>query len=365
MAKRDFYVKDSELDDFQVKVINRRTDNSFIVKGCAGSGKSILALWKAKQIQEKNMGSYLYVVYTKALRQYMEDGIREVGLENNNVCNFDACFYWKVTETVDFNGKTKKEYTRGDWKKGTYDYIIVDEAQDFSKEDINLFMSKANKALLLYGDSAQQLYKFIKNKQTVSMEDIHQITGYPEEQLVFNHRLPKKIARVAEKVISIKDSLVDRCTEEGEWEPVIMQSGSIDQQLDTITEIIKNKNLEDVGILFRNNEEVEYASRYLTSKGLTVEAKYNNVLSLDFTSDNPKLMTYHSAKGLQFANVFVPECSTESADDRNPLYVAITRPYERLFVLYSNHLSSFFDNVPDDAYVTDWAETSGNAGIFL
>ena len=144
-----------------------------------------------------------------------------------------------------------------------------------------------------------------------------------------------------------------------------MQSGSIDQQRDTIAEIIKNKNLEDVGILFRNNEEVEYASRYLTSKGLTVEAKYNNVLSLDFTSDNPKLMTYHSAKGLQFANVFVPECSTESADDRNPLYVAITRPYERLFVLYSNHLSSFFDNVPDDAYVTDWAETSGNAGIFL
>lgn len=52
MAKRSFYVKDSELDDYQVKVINKKTDNSYIVKGCAGSGKSILALWKAKQIQE-------------------------------------------------------------------------------------------------------------------------------------------------------------------------------------------------------------------------------------------------------------------------------------------------------------------------
>lgn len=50
MAKRSFYVKDSELDDYQVKVINKKTDNSYIVKGCAGSGKSILALWKAKQI---------------------------------------------------------------------------------------------------------------------------------------------------------------------------------------------------------------------------------------------------------------------------------------------------------------------------
>ena len=80
MAKRSFYVKDSELDDYQVKVINKKTDNSYIVKGCAGSGKSILALWKAKQIQDEHKGTFLYVVYTKSLRQYMNDGIMQVGL---------------------------------------------------------------------------------------------------------------------------------------------------------------------------------------------------------------------------------------------------------------------------------------------
>lgn len=57
MPRRSFYVNDSELDDYQVKIINKRTDNSFIVKGCAGSGKSILALWKAKQIQNENKGN--------------------------------------------------------------------------------------------------------------------------------------------------------------------------------------------------------------------------------------------------------------------------------------------------------------------
>ena len=30
MAKRSFYVKDSELDDYQVKVINKKTDNSLL-----------------------------------------------------------------------------------------------------------------------------------------------------------------------------------------------------------------------------------------------------------------------------------------------------------------------------------------------
>ena len=80
MAKRSFYVKDSELDDYQVKVINKKTDNSYIVKGCAGSGKSILALWKAKQIQDEHKGTYLYIVFTKALMQYMADGISQVGI---------------------------------------------------------------------------------------------------------------------------------------------------------------------------------------------------------------------------------------------------------------------------------------------
>lgn len=92
MAKRNFFVRDSELDDYQRVIINKRTNNSFIVKGCAGSGKSILALWKAKQIQDEGLGSYQVIVLTKALKQYMSDGISQVGLNGNNV---DYHWYWE------------------------------------------------------------------------------------------------------------------------------------------------------------------------------------------------------------------------------------------------------------------------------
>ena len=349
MPKRSFYVKDSELDDYQIKVINRRTDNSFIVKGCAGSGKSILALWKAKQIQEKGMGSYLYVVYTKALRQYMEDGINTIGLNDNNVRNFDKCFFWTNTD---------EGLQRGAWKVGSYDYIIVDEAQDFSREDIEIFRSHANKALLLYGDSAQQLYKFSPDKQPLSMEEIQGLTHYPMEQLVFNHRLPKKIARLAEYINSENDALEERCKNEGSEKPKIIEFNSRNDELDAIASIIQNKNLEDVGILFRHNEDVEYAYRYLSDKGLTVEAKYGRQMDLDFTSDNPKLMTYHSSKGLQFENVFVPDCNVEKEEDRNPLYVAITRTYGGLYIMHTGDLSSFFVAVPSDLYETSLQSSS-------
>lgn len=330
MTKRSFYVKDSELDDYQVKVINRRSENSFIVKGCAGSGKSILALWKAKQIQSLHKGSLMYIVFTKALKQYMADGIREVGVEEGSV---DYFWHWSKIA-----GEPEA------------DYIIVDEAQDFSIEDIELFRSKAKKALFLYGDSAQQLYKFLKEKVPASMEDILSFTKFPLEQLVFNHRLPQKIARLAQYLNSDKDELEERCVEEGAEKPKILRYNSLNEQFDEIITLIRNKGMEDVGILFRHNDEVELACDYFNRNGLNVEAKYNREINLDFTTDNPKLMTYHSAKGLQFEYVFIPNCREEDVKMATPLYVAMTRSYRGLYIMYTGDLPGVFDDVPTELY---------------
>ncbi len=337
MPKRSFYVRDSELDDYQRIIINKRTDNSFIVKGCAGSGKSILALWKAKQIQNENKGSYQLIVFTKALMQYMADGVNQIGINSRNVD-----YHWRWVN-----------------QRGcpSADYIIVDEAQDFSKEDILQFKSCARKALLLYGDSAQQLYTFLNDKRTVSMEEISMFTGYQMEQLVFNHRLPKKVARLAERISSTQDDLEGRCRNEGVEKPKIFKLSSFESQMDKIVEIIKNRHFEDVGILFRHNTEVERAYNYLRNKGLNVEAKIRGNMDLNFNSDNPKIMTYHSAKGLQFEAVFIPECSCSDNEDRNPLYVAITRTYQSLYIMHSGNLSSFFDAVPVDLYETSASQT--------
>ena len=308
MAKRSFYVKDSELDDYQVKVINKKTDNSYIVKGCAGSGKSILALWKAKQIQDEHKGTYLYIVFTKALMQYMADGISQVGIPQRNV---DYHWHWQNRAGCP-----------------SADYIIVDEAQ-----------------------------AFIKDKQTVSMEDIQYFTKFPVEQLVFNHRLPKKIARLAQYLNSESDELEERCTEEGVEKPKIIKYNNITEQYDAIISLIQNKNMEDVGILFRHNDEVERAYEYFKNHGLNVEAKYGQFMDLDFSSDNPKMMTYHSSKGLQFEHVFIPECTVEDDANRNPLYVAVTRTYRALYIMHSGNLSSLFDDVPTSLY--DTSLTSG------
>ena len=49
--KKDWMIKESELDDDQIKVLTATLDKSCVISGCAGSGKSVLALIKAQRIQ--------------------------------------------------------------------------------------------------------------------------------------------------------------------------------------------------------------------------------------------------------------------------------------------------------------------------
>lgn len=337
MAKRDFYIKESELDDYQVVVLQKRVDKPSIVKGCAGSGKSILALHRVKQIQEENIGSFYFILFTRALKKYMQDGIDSLGLRSDRVT-----YHWHWENRL---------------SAPSADYIIVDEAQDFSEQDIKLFQSRANKALILFGDSAQQIYKF-KEPEPISMEQIAAITGIPSMDLMFNHRLPKKIARLAEHITNSDDELELRCKNEGVEKPKVLQYNSLYEQLDKIIEIVNNRQFDDVGILFRHNSDVQNAKSYFDRKGFSVDAKINRDMDIDFESSNPKLTTYHSSKGLQFEAVFIPNCNVSDKDDRDPLYVAITRTYQSLFIMHLGDLSPFVRDVPSDLYETSLISAS-------
>lgn len=347
MPRRQFYPKDIELDDFQHNLVNRKLDASLVVSGCAGSGKSVIALQKAKAVQDEGKGTYRFIVFTKALDRYMSDGIATLGLNAGNFTYYE------------------------DWKsKGCplADYMIVDEAQDFSEEEIN-GLKGATKACFFFGDSSQSLYNGMKDKKTqtvkktLSMSEIVGITKFDFKTLEFNYRLPKKIARLAARIGTGSDmvELEGRCREEGIELPHIDQYPTREAELDAICAIIEARHFEDVGILLPTNPAVKQAYDYLRNKGKNVEAKYEDRqnwrlghMDLDFsaTNTNPKLMTYHSAKGLQFEAVFMPDCHGARTGDRAPLYVAMTRSYQSLYIMHTGQRSLFFDSVPKSMYQT-------------
>ena len=79
--------------------------------------------------------------------------------------------------------------------------------------------------------------------------------------------------------------------------------------------------MKNVGILVPNNDLVLSTMKAFNDLNFPCEFKYNagyndkrNRVTLDFTTTLPKLMTYHSAKGLQFETVILP--FYEGANDK-------------------------------------------------
>ena len=329
MPESDFYIDYASLDDFQRQLIDKKNNKSMVVIGSAGSGKSLIALHKAKQLSSSGE-SYTIVVYTKTLKKYFEDGMRSLGLRN--VYHY---YHWI------YNKKKVK-------------YMIVDECQDFTPEQIDE-LRQYGEYCFFFGDTAQSIMGF--ENPTMPVEDTAHLIGVTPDPLYFNYRLTKAIAKLGEHVGKV-DDLELKCKRDGE-RPSLIVANSFDSQLDRIIEIIKNGSKTNVGILLRYNTiekgssrnlghlSVEYVKEYFKKKGMTYEYKYNanqaTEMDLDFHSNNPKIMTWWCAKGLQFKDVFIPGCETPySADDRAALYVAMTRCSERLYLGYTGTLGTFF-----------------------
>ena len=73
----------SNLDDSQRKIITQNIEDSLIVKGAAGSGKTNLAIHRARLAQGK--GTYAIVIFTIALKRMVSYGMKALGLDHERI----------------------------------------------------------------------------------------------------------------------------------------------------------------------------------------------------------------------------------------------------------------------------------------
>ena len=341
--KKDWMIRESELDDDQHKILKATLDKSCIVSGCAGSGKSILALHIAKRIQKERSNDYQIIVFTKALSSYMNAGRRALGLAKTFTYHYD----W-------VNNRNKPAFT----------YVIVDEIQDFTKDEICDFIKATRGYFYFFGDTSQSIYDGLKT--TLAVDDIRFEISEARNAKVFplyrNHRLPKSVARVVQFVgVDLDPYDEDIYMSSERAIPRFIMYNNEDEQISAIHRVIKDRELEDVAILLPRNEDVKRVYDKLTKLGGNYEVKYNDRMNfrnghedLDFSTTNPKVMTYHSAKGLQFEAVFLPLVEkypvADTVSDRKRLYVAMTRTYRYLYVMYSGSLPNRLKAVDEQLY---------------
>lgn len=354
--KKEDLKQQLELDEFKLslKDYDKKQEevllyngNNVLIEGPAGSGKTILAMIKLFELEE-NLKNYRIVLYTITLKNFIKS--KMIKAKFNDIDN--KIFY-------------EQEYEQN-FENDNYDYIIIDEVQDIKMEKLTEYIDKAKVGFFLYGDNAQQIYPE-KTENLNILEEIKKLHSVKNFKLVRTYRVPKKIALFAEKIDRIKGNLSINCYKSGEQLPKIIEFSNNDDELMYIKNTIENEGWKDVGILLKRNSMVKGFAEKLNDIGLVVESKYKDendriIDNLNFESHNPKVMTYHSSKGLEFERVFIPRCNVYEDkltnkkgrwyNYREAFFVALTRSSQSLIISYiRNDKSKYLDEFDKNTYI--------------
>lgn len=380
------YVDAGKLDLNQKGIYDLRLDTKFIVKGCAGSGKTSLALLRIKQLlvseSEEGETPFYYIAF---VRELVECVRREIGHLPDIQSRFNdyAITYenWKTGEITDWIRDTYNIISRPAMQTKTVkhgrvraftsislrinkspDYLFVDECQDLEIDAIESLLAGARKGIGFYGDDDQHIMAW-RGRRPVTLKTIHDRFAIPIHELVFNYRLPKEIAMFAEQIDGRPD-LSRHCKSPFHEKPFVIKVRDCNEANEFMIKRISNLGLQDVGVVYATNEQVRSAYNKLAENlGSKVSASWN-IKSVDQTKGHPgenwdhlretpiKIMTYQKIKGQQFETVFVFLSGELTLEMVKWFYVGITRAERFLYVLYEGEMPSILRQVPIQLYNT-------------
>jgi len=386
----NWIVQLDKLDPTQKEFIYDKNQNNIWIKGFAGSGKSVLLAHRINDEIIKNQSLRIaIVVFTHSLIEMFRAGLQELKTPTNKI---EILTYYQFS----------KNHTR-------YDFIVCDEVQDLPISIIQNMRNKTDK-LILAGDENQSIYEYDPSTREPTITDFQYLNTILKDnpiQLMNNHRLTKDIVKIISKLIpsmNILSSIPNRVKHSS-----TVRLGNAESLNDEVEYIIEEANQaieidESVAILFyTQNNIIEFINRYLSLQNINpwiiVKNRYNKI---DFHSLNNYLnsvnikfeyignsygnlyqahqqgkiifMTYHSAKGLDFDNVFLPFLNQyeyfNSYFNTTLLMVGMTRSKQNLTLSYTGQsvpeiISSIIDDVTKiDISNQDNAEDNSDDDMF-
>lgn len=369
--------KYSDLTDQQRVIVNLPLDKNHLVTGAPGTGKSVIAIYRASDMAEAGK-DVLMLVYNRPLMLYISSAVESLGIEAdvNTWQSWISSFYRE-------NFGTSYPQTNGaftyDWpviKRAfsrlgkPYDQIIIDEAQDVPLELIESLML-ISKGVTCFMDPHQS----IKDKYTDCYDVAEVLRVRTMYKLYENFRNPKGIFDFA-RIFNPED--VADPVKEDKTKPVVIKCSDFghansNQLTSKMVQILKrNYGLKYIGV-FTNYQSQTRTYKELTEclededidvfmfKGKGQGGEYRN---LDFDEEGVYVLTYNTMKGLEFDAVLIPTCeninsSDDDKVDNNLLYVAMTRASERLYCFYirergSSRYIDFFGKIKKHTDLWDW-----------
>lgn len=214
------------------------------------------------------------------------------------------------------------------------DYLLCDESQDLNPEQFE-FISEIiqPKGCLIVGDLRQSIYGF-KGAEPKMLQRLMYDDDFVVRELTRNYRNGKKILKFGNDIIakmrSFSASPVTAVRE---------SMGSIRKiEAYEITRLIKqSKDYGNWAILCRSNQKITQVMNTLERAGIpciTFRQAQGGLgeLKEKLHSDKVKVLTIHSAKGLEFDKVIVCDMYTRGEENLRVCYVAVTRARDELYL---------------------------------
>ena len=388
VSKLDLRVREKEvplMDVYQESLLYKYSKGYRILRGTAGSGKTVVLVGKA--VQEKVMNKskkVLIVTFANSLASEIKNNIESV-LETEDIDNvtvdefevttIDSLVQNLVSRYVSnnkkvINNKKTREILSDYLEKNPslipddakYDVILCDESQDFSKELFFVIrsLSKENGLIIFGVDETQRIYDGTDWKWIdVGFDARGKVTVLRK-----SYRNPGKIFKLAVEFLRQDSQLMKELKEldavvvdEG-IESIRKDDGEVEfyetnNEFEKVAEIVadlieKGTNFGDIFILTSLEDHVKLFYRAISSRVPHLRNRLHY-----FSSHSPKkykfvpndkivIMPYKSAKGLERPVVIVtgignlPYDSSkrvaEKRRDRRTLYVALTRAQKKLII---------------------------------
>jgi DNA helicase IV len=370
--------------DEQIPIVNLPLTKNYVVLGGPGTGKTIMALhraskWKDSLEVAENSGSeqkILFLVYNRTLRQYLENALATLGIDESKAKTWHSWFYnFYRRET----GESVPEIDRykPDWNevlsrfektpdKNYIDHLILDETQDFPEELLKL-LSKVCKKASIFGDQNQAI---ISESTTTHFTNAFNAGG-SVYYLTKNYRNTVEIAKVANIFYTGDPDDIPALSKKRGSKPVVYKCSSYEKCIELISNYADNNPSLTIGVLIPNKGRVNSnIKKYFQDIDNNTEVLVQQYLSnnknnhFDFETDGVKILSYATAKGLEFDTVFLPEIDNPKIDDPNDLrignalYVASSRARTKLFYLYTNNDSTSFviEKLNENKELLDWKQ---------
>jgi superfamily I DNA/RNA helicase len=346
------------------------------IQGYAGTGKSVVLVHKLMNIYQNNPNSRCCIIsFTHALLEMFRLGFEEAGLsqrlsKSNNICKaelgkIDLVTKYEFRESLSSGGEGLN-----------YDFVFADEIQDLCPSDLKFIKNSGAKISIVSGDKNQSIYSEDPQDKELTLADnqISEILNPAGHRLTYLHRLTPSILNCVRKLVpQLEDELRDcrinhnrdtdvllagASTEKDEVAYVYEQALNYAQDIE-LTAILIPKHLwvlnfcrqvaENLGADWNENVESMFKQRdytgvneYFAANQIKLEFVGNDHGSFRHARDNNNviIMTYHSAKGMDFQNVFIPFLSISRHEKFDffiprPLMVAMTRSNYNLTISYS------------------------------